>query len=150
MKRLIFLSACCIYTVSVQAQDISPEEIFRKFKQEQVASYQDFRKDVNNRYTEFMREKWVWFNSEASIEDIENQVKPMPAPTAPDKEEIQTLKKEFIKYGKVIQKNRKKQTQPQPISPIQQVNQAEELLQFSCYGTKMKVRLKQTDKIIKL
>ena len=148
MKRLIFLSACCIYTVSVQAQDISPEEIFRKFKQEQVASYQDFRKDVNNRYTEFMREKWVWFNSEASIEDIENQVKPMPAPTAPDKEEIQTLKKEFIKYGKVIQKNRKKQTQPQPISPIQQVNQAEELLQFSCYGTKMKVRLKQTDKYV--
>lgn len=57
MKRLIILSISYIFLSPIYAQEKSPEEIFREFKQQQIASYKDFRKEVNNRYTEFMRGK---------------------------------------------------------------------------------------------
>lgn len=141
MKRLIILSICCLSLQSIYAQEASPEEIFRQFKQQQIASFRDFRKEVNNKYTEFMRGKWDWFNSESSIEDIENKVKPMPAPPAPEKNELKELKKAFLEHGKIVNIYKKKKEQPTPVSPIQEVNQPDHFFQFNAYGTQMEVRM---------
>lgn len=146
MKRLIILSISYIFLSPIYAQEKSPEEIFREFKQQQIASYKDFRKEVNNRYTEFMRGKWDWFNSESSIEDMENKVKPMPAPSAPDEKEINELKKAFLEHGKVISIHKKKKAQPMPLSPIEETIQRDEVFQFYAYGTQMKVRIGTSSK----
>lgn len=146
MKRFIILSMSCLFFSSISAQSRSPEEIFKQFKQKQIESYKDFRKEVNNKYIEFMREKWDWFNSENSIKDMENDVKPMPVPSAPDKKEITGLKKMILEHEKVINIHKKKKEQPCPISPIKATEQTGQAFYFQAYGTKMKVRLQTTGK----
>lgn len=131
----------CLFFSSISTQSRSPEEIFTQFKQKQIESYKDFRKEVNNRYIEFMRGKWDWFNSENSIKDMENDVKPMPAPSAPDKKEITGLKKMILAHGKVVDIHKKRKEQPRPISPIKATEQTGQTFHFQAYGTKMKVRL---------
>lgn len=146
MKRFIILSLYCLFFLSMYAQDTSPEEIFRQFRQEQIENYKDFRKEVNNKYIEFMREKWAWFNSETSIQDLENKIRPMPVPSAPDKKELSNLKKEFLAHGKVISIQRKRKGQPNPISSIKGTNQTKETFLFQVYGTHMEVRLNNAEK----
>lgn len=146
MKRFLILSMGCVFVSSMCAQSRSPEEIFKQFKQQQIESYKDFRKEANQKYIEFMRGKWDWFSSETSIKDIENDIKPMPAPSAPDKEEIKGLKKEVLEHGKVVNAYRKQKEQPHPLMPITENGQATQTFQFQAYGTKMEVRLQSGEK----
>lgn len=146
-KPVLILGLCCLYLSPVNSQNHTPEEIYKQFKQQKVEEYIEFRNEINKKYSEFMRHRWAWFNSEESIEDREKDVKPMPAPDAPDQNELANRKREILKYNDIIKINNDRENkQPKPICPIKEISQNETYFKFTAYGTDMKVRFKETSK----
>lgn len=144
-KPVLILGLCCLYLSPVNSQNQTPEEIYKQFKQQKVEEYIEFRNEINKKYSEFMRHRWAWFNSEESIEDREKDVKPMPAPDAPDQNELANRKREILKYNDIIKiNNDREDKQPKPICPIKEISQNETYFKFTAYGTDMKVRFKET------
>ena len=74
-KPVLILGLCCLYLSPVNSQNQTPEEIYKQFKQQKVEEYIEFRNEINKKYSEFMRHRWAWFNSEESIEDREKDVR---------------------------------------------------------------------------
>lgn len=144
-KPIIVILVSMSYFLPISSQSNDPDEIYKQFKQEKESEYKNFRNEINKRYSEFMRQKWAWFNSEKSIDNIENEIEPMPAPEAPDKKEVENLEKEVLLYKNIVNIKRSVK-QPKPVVPIKEVNQAESNFNFYVYGTKMNVRLKENSK----
>lgn len=146
-KPIVVLTFSCFFFLSANSQNSNPEEIYRQFRQEKLSEYKEFRSEINKKYSEFMRQKWTWFKSEESIEDIDKDVKPMPVPEAPDEQDLKNQKKGILLHKKVVNiDNGPKVKQPNPLAPIKEVPQAESYFTFSVYGTNMKVRFKEMSK----
>lgn len=140
MKRK-YLILFLFYGVVVTAQNNdSFREQFERLKKQQRDEYDDFREKANKEYTEFMRKAWVWYQAEPGFPLPLRPDPPLPVPAPPKQKEIQDIPEKLLPYETVITAPPIIE-QPEPIAPIEEVSETEEVFHFKAYGTDMGVRL---------
>lgn len=136
-----FLILALFYSTTLIAQtDHSFREQFERFKKQQSVEYDDFRQKANKEYAKFMRKAWVWYQADPGFPLPLRPDPPLPAPAPPKQKELQDIPEKLLPYEAVL-------TAPpiieqiNPIAPIEEVYETEEIFRFKAYGTDMGVRL---------
>lgn len=109
---------------------------FENFKQQAHQNYYSFREECNEKYAEFLRSSWAWYEGSAPIPlpKEELPVPPRPYQKKDDSPSIDTTPLEIdpIDYH----------PQPKPVEPIKEIPILDEkYFSFNFYGRECKVRL---------
>lgn len=126
-------------------QSVCPQNFkqdFDAFRQQALKGYMDFRDSINHEYAEFLRKAWAPFRAN-------------PVESAPKREEVppvvcvtpQPVKSVPVPIEEEILTVPQVPLQPQPVSPVKDVPMVKEsYVEFSFYGTPMKVRFSDTQR----
>ena len=133
--RSFFL--CILWLVAYgvcQAQSL--EETYRNFKQQAYSDYTSFREECNQKYVEFLRNSWSWYEGKAPlpVPEEESPVPPRPYNGENGLPDIDTKPVEITS----IDNN----PQPKPIEPIREIpNPNQDYFTLCFYGQKCCIRL---------
>lgn len=133
--RSFFL--CMLWLVAYgvcQAQSL--EETYRNFKQQAYSDYTSFREECNQKYVEFLRNSWSWYEGKAPlpVPEEESPVPPRPYNGENGLPDIDTKPVEITS----IDNN----PQPKPIEPIREIpNPNQDYFTLCFYGQKCCIRL---------
>lgn len=140
-RRFLILYIFILGVLSVYPQNFKQD--FDAFRQQALKGYTDFRDSVNHEYAEFLRKAWALFRAN-------------PVESVPKREEVppvvcvtpQPVKGVPIPIEEEILTVPQIPLQPQPVSPVREVPMEKETwMEFSFYGTPMKVRFADTQRL---
>ena len=128
--RQIFLVLCFMVCSVMSAQTF--EERFRAFQQSAMDDYESFRDKANERYAEFMRQAWEYYQAAPAVPEPEDD----PVPPVPYEDEEQKDDDKEVIIEEVIPtpapepqpepiESIKLESQPEPIEPIKPEPQPE-------------------------
>lgn len=115
--------------------------------------FDSFREQCNKDYIEFMRRPWCLFEQEEAMENPHDDfIKPVIAPNKRPKNNLMAKKRQIKKEIKHNDQSGKSKAQPNPIGPIQEIEEADQEMEFckmpfEFYGTELIVRLDETRRI---
>ena len=136
-KSLGILLAFIIFSTCKTTAQENLQDAYNSFKQNAYAEYEEFRKQVNQDYAEWMKKAWKWFQK---IDPIPKPKDDMLPPVI-YKEEKTTIPKPQP-YEEIIPIPEPK-PQPKPITPIREDKGEYETVTFQFFGTPGEVRLPQ-------
>lgn len=132
-----------ILTVPAQAQENNLVEKFAKFRKKAHSDYENYRKELNGRYAEFMKKAWNSFKAEEPVaRPKEEEVPPIviepedTLTTVPQLPPVQQPIKKVVEPPVVP-------APPQPVAPIKEITptvEAEKKIETERWGTKFNVR----------
>lgn len=113
---------------------------FSDFQNSEKSKYEEFRKKVNDEYSDMMTKAWRELQAMKGV-PCPKEDKPVPPTVFPDKDRDKVIK-DTPKPIDVVVPIVKPEVQPKPIVPIEDnVSPKETIFDFTFMGTKMKVRL---------
>lgn len=137
MKLITLLIVLIPLNISAQS---NPIEAYTDFKAQAKSEFLSFRDSANQRYTEFLREAWVWYEGKAPLP----LPKDNPIPPRPFQQNDERTNAEITPIEtKPVEDN----GQPMPIEPIPEVHSSEsDYFNISFYGITPRIRLPETAK----
>lgn len=118
---------------------------FADFQNSEKRKYEEFRKKVNDDYSEIMTKAWEELQAMKGV-PCPKEDKPVPPKVFPDKDRDKIIK-DTPKPIDVVVPIVKPEVQPNPIVPIEEeVSPKETVFDFTFMGTKLKVRLEPSCK----
>lgn len=130
MKKVISFILLIPFTGSAQ----SFQEQYEFFKQNAQKEYSSFRNECNQRYIQFLKDAWGWYNGEQPIPVPEyNPVPPRPFDGKGDTQPVEVSPEPIpVPVPK---------PQPKPVEPIRETPMPDgEFLSFGFYGVQARVR----------
>lgn len=143
MRRIIISLFACSVALSVTAQG-NLQGSYEQAKQQAKKKYEDFRARANKEYADFVRKAWKTVGRKPPIPAPKPKDKDVPPVVIPEDIKLQPIKSVPIKIKDKVWNVPKIEFQPVPVEPIPaQPVETEEWVNFTFYGTPMKVRFGQ-------
>lgn len=136
MNRILLIIILCI-SVNSYAQNNDISKAYEDFKLQKLQNFTDFRKQVNNVYSEFMKYAWSQFNANPALpKPNDKEISPITI-----KNDKQKIDNNPISINDIISPVIHEK-QPEPITPIKECSLPnEEIAEFIYFGTKCRVRV---------
>lgn len=140
MRRLFYclIFLCIGMYSSAQNRDLFKE--YEEFKKKSRSTYDDFKQQVHDRYMEFLRQGWEWYDGESPMPVPGHEAPVVPPVVLPDDraEEVPEIKEQ--PYAEIVPEQESSPA-PVPVIPVQEVPMsAPEYHEFEFYGTELRVR----------
>lgn len=127
-----------IYMIFANAYILSQnfKEQYDQFKKEAQNSYASFRNECNQKYIEFLRDSWKWYEGKSPL-PMPKEDSPIPPRPYMGNEDLVPIETQPIEVEPIDAS-----PQPLPIEPIKEKpNPNDEHFSFDFYGQKCKIRL---------
>lgn len=118
-------------------------EQYGRFKQKAIQEYSSFRDECNEKYVEFLRQAWEWYEGKAPLPLPKDENPVPPRPYLPDEDRGKSVDIVPIDIVSIDV-----QPQPTPIEPIRETPSPQnDYFEFDFYGVLCRVRLPDAAKL---
>lgn len=122
----------------------TPKEQYDAFKQETRAAYLNFRNECNQKYIDFLRQSWDWYEGKAPL-PVPVELTPVPPRPYDEKEQPAPIE---ATPTPVDVEPVAPEPQPKPVEPVKEVpTPKDDYFAFDFYGVGSKVRLPEAAKL---